>query len=205
MASQVFDKLLADAQRRGIAANLSRESVDWFRKAAQGVPTTAVSPSRMLGMGGGDPTRFENKIRIGHMYMFMYDPKTKASLPFYDRFPLIFPIGPAPGGFYGLNMHYLHPRFRAILMDRLTDDFLNNDRMDESTRMRASYKLLSSASKYRYFEPCMKHYLNTHVKSRFIYIAPKEWNMALFLPTERFEKANKQAVWKDSTNRINNP
>jgi hypothetical protein len=29
--------------------------------------------------------------------------------------------------------------------------------------------------------------------------------MALFLPTERFEKANKQAVWKDSTNRINNP
>jgi hypothetical protein len=41
----------------------------------------------------------------GNMYMFAYDPKFKEELPYYDRFPLVLVIGPAPGGFLGLNLH----------------------------------------------------------------------------------------------------
>jgi hypothetical protein len=41
-------------------------------------------------------------------------------------------------------------------------------------------------------------YLNEHVKSRFIKIESAEWDIALFLPTERFQKSSKQTVWKDS-------
>ena len=37
-----------------------------------------------------------------------------------------------------------------------------------------------------------------HVKSRFIKIESAEWDIALFLPTERFQKSSKQTVWKDS-------
>jgi hypothetical protein len=31
-----------------------------------------------------------------------------------------------------------------------------------------------------------------------MYIYPSEWDMALFLPTERFSKAGKDKVWIDS-------
>lgn len=203
MASQVFDRLLGDAARKGVVADRSRESVDWFRKAARGVPVTRVSPSKMLT--DDKASRFTNHVKIGNMYMFQYDPKTKKTLPFYDRFPLIFPIGPAPGGFMGINLHYLHPRLRALLMDRLMDDVMSNDRMDETTKLNLSYRFLKAASRYRHFEPTVKHYLNSHVKSRFIYIYPAEWNMALFLPTEQFEKATKQEVWKDSAEQIKKP
>lgn len=201
MASQVFDRILGDASRKGVIINRSRESVQWLRKAAARVPAARVSPSKMLGTDDKQG-RFDNSIRIGNMYMFMYDPKHKDSLPFYDRFPLVFPIGKAPGGFYGINLHYLHPRLRAVLMDRLMGDVMNNEKYDETTKLRLSYRLLKSASKYRYFEPCVKHYLTKHVRSRLIYIYPNEWQMALFLPTERFEKAEKKVVWEDSRQKI---
>ena len=42
----------------------------------------------------------------GKMYFYFYDPKYKAVLPIYDRFPLVIPIEPYPDGFLGLNLHY---------------------------------------------------------------------------------------------------
>jgi len=36
------------------------------------------------------------------------------------------------------------------------------------------------------------------MKSRFIYINPTEWDIALFLPLAQFEKASKQQVYADS-------
>jgi hypothetical protein len=31
-----------------------------------------------------------------------------------------------------------------------------------------------------------------------IYVEPKEWDVALFLPLQRFQKASDQQVWADS-------
>ena len=61
-----------------------------------------------------------------------------------------------------------------------------------------NYSVLNSASKFKYFAPCVKHYLTDHLRSRFLYVYPSEWDVALFLPTERFEGASKQKVWADS-------
>ena len=36
--------------------------------------------------------RLRTNTIIGKMYFFYYDPKTKDSLPYYDRFPLVIPI-----------------------------------------------------------------------------------------------------------------
>jgi hypothetical protein len=135
------------------------------------------------------------------MYAFFYDPKHKQTLPFYDRFPLIFPVERAPGGFFGINMHYLHPRMRATLMDALYT-VTSNKKYDETTRLRISMALLQNASKYRFFKPTLKHYLTRHVRSRFLIVESSEWDIALFLPTERFEKASKSKVWKDSRDQI---
>jgi hypothetical protein len=63
---------------------------------------------------------------IGKMYTFFYDPKHKETLPYYDLFPLIFVVGPAAGGFLGINLHYLPPVLRAKLMDSLYQILNNN-------------------------------------------------------------------------------
>lgn len=142
-----------------------------------------------------------NRPSIGRMYFFSYDPKYKATLPYYDRFPLIFKVGQYRGGFEGINMHYLPYRLRARLMDALYETS-NNKRYDETTRLRITYDLLKAATKYKEFKPTYKKYLNQHVRSRFVEIGATEWDIALFLPVERFEKASKTAVWRDSRNAI---
>ena len=81
-------------------------------------------------------------------------------------------------------------------------DYANNSRYDESTKIKMNYELLTSVAKLKYFSPCIKHYLDGHVQSRFVYVYPSEWDIALFLPTERFAKASKTQVWADSKKMI---
>jgi len=101
----------------------------------------------------------------------------------------------------GINLHYLPPVLRAKLMDALYDT-ITNEKLDETTRLKISYNILQQASKYRFFKPCIKRYLISQVRSRFFYIEPSEWEMALFLPLDRFVGANKSRIYRDSRNRI---
>ena len=148
-----------------------------------------------------DHDRFSSQPAPGRMFAFWYDPKHKRTLPYYDRFPLIFMVGPAKGGFYGLNFHYLPYKGRAVLMDALYG-IANNKRMDDTTKINASYDVLKGVSRFKHFAPCFKHYLTPHVQSRFLYIAPSEWDMAIMLPLARFEKASPFKVWAESMNKI---
>jgi E3 ubiquitin-protein ligase DOA10 len=129
--------------------------------------------------------------------MYFYDPKTKDDLPYYDRFPLIFVAEKYKDGFLGLNLHYLPPIFRARLMDALYK-IERNDSVRDSKKLKMTYNLMKSAAQFRYFKPCVKRYLYSQIKSRFLYIPYEDWDIALFLPTERFKKAKKQKVWEDS-------
>jgi hypothetical protein len=148
-----------------------------------------------------EKARTTNQPKIGSMYMFSYNPKWKKKLPYYDRFPLIFPIDKAPGGFYGINFHYLPHRLRARLMDALYK-VASDRRYDEHTKLKINYRLLKSLTRVPYYKPTVKHYLNKHVKSNFIQVFPAEWDIALFLDTQKFEKASAQKVWEDSANMI---
>lgn len=201
MASRVFDEILTKAARQGVILNRSAESNKWLRDKAFHVGRSRVEPSKMMRGDKDNAMRMQYKVRVGHMYMFTYDAKNKETLPFWDKFPLIFPFRKVSGGFYGLNMHYLPYRQRAFLMDALEGSFTNNNAFDETTRLRLNYNVLAKAAKYRFFKPCVKHYLDEHVTSRFIYIYPAEWQTALFLPTDRFQKATNQAVWRDSASK----
>ena len=61
---------------------------------------------------------------------------------------------------------------------------------------------IAVASRLRYYKPCIKRYLNSHVKSRFVQIYPEEWNLAIFLPTERFTGSSKGKVFSDTIGKI---
>jgi len=191
MVAYVFDTVLTRGMQAGQVPARTSEARNWYRNAAQQVNVT---PSRLMKE---NRSKFTTGTEPGSMMMFNYDPKLKRDLPYYDTFPLIFVVGPAEGGFHGLNMHYLPLKQRAMLMDALYD-LTTNSRYDDSTKLRLSYQLLKKASTYKYFKPCFKHYLHRHVKSRKMLIDSVEWDIALFLPIQRFQKGSSAQVYSDS-------
>ena len=194
MAESLFNKLEVEAFRKGLTPR-SKQSRQWFQdKLAQ----MCVKRHDLLK----DPALIKRqRFGVGNMYMYMYDAKHRKTLPYYDSFPLTIMVAPAPGGFYGLNMHYLPLPIRARLFDGLLQ-VTNNNRYDETTKFKINYNLLKSASSLREFEPCFKHYLSDHVNSQIVMVEPSEWEIALFLPVEQFNKASKRTVWKDSRRRL---
>jgi len=189
--SNLFQKLELEAFRAGINPR-TKQSRDWFRKKAQSL--RRINRNTLLK---DEQLQKTNRQIVGNMYMFFYDPKHKETLPYYDRFPLTIIVGPAEGGFYGLNLHYLAPILRARFLDELLD-ITNNMKYDDTTKFKLSYDLLNRAAKFKYFKPCFKHYLTKHVKSQFSMVEAPEWEIATFLPTAQFEKATVAQVYRES-------
>ena len=194
--SNLFQKLTIQAFRAGVTPR-KKESREWFRKRAQSISGQTNRKSLMKEK----TLKRTNETLVGNMYMFFYDPKTKDKLPYYDTFPLIFVVGPAKGGFYGLNLHYLPPILRAQFLDALLD-ITNNNSYNDSTKLKLSYELLQRSTKFKYFKPCFKHYLTDHVKGNFAMVPAPEWEIAVFMPTAQWKKASRNKVYKDSRGAI---
>ncbi len=188
----LFDDILNKGVRGGQMPARTDAAREWYRTTAQSYKTVN---ERSLMRGGNE--RLTVRPIIGSMYMYYYDAKHKDTLPYFDAFPLVFPYRRVENGFMGINLHYLPLPLRAKLMDALYD-VSSNDKYDETTRLKMNYNILDNAAKFKYFKPCVKHYLTNQVRSKFLYVYPSEWDVALFLPTERFRGANKQKVWADS-------
>ncbi len=186
-----------DRKTPGILRPGTNEAKDWYRDLALSIRSVQVESIIRKNQQYN-----RSFIRPGFMYLFNYDPKMKDELPYYDRFPLVFPFEADSEGFLGMNLHYIPPIFRARLMDNLYD-LTNNARYDETTKLRISYNMLKSFARYKYFKPCVKRYLNSHVRSKFLLVPADEWDLALFLPLERFTKSTKQSVYRDSRKIIN--
>jgi hypothetical protein len=190
----VLDKASANDLQTG-----TKEAIDWFRKQALSVKK--VDKQQILGANMPfKRMQMLNEKSIGKMYMFVYDAKTK-NLPYFDAFPLIFPIEFYGDSFLGINLHYLPPKTRALLMDALYST-INNEKYDSTTILKISYQILNRAGRFKWFKPCVKKYLFSQVGSPFIYISPDEWDFALMLPTENFQGAGKQKVFKDSLSKV---
>jgi hypothetical protein len=195
MAESFFTDLAAKAFRAGVTPRTDA-SRNWFQSEVKNL--RGINRRKLLKDPALEP---RNRARVGSMYMYFYNPKHEATLPYYDLFPLTIMVQPVPGGFHGLNLHYLPPALRARLFDSLVD-LTNNKKYDESTRFKLTYDLLKSASKMRFFKPCYKHYLYSQIEGRVAMVEAPAWEMALFLPTEQFRKSTKTAVWKDSREAI---
>jgi hypothetical protein len=194
--ANIFDEIITKGVRAGQVPARTKQARDWYREQAGSF--RRINENKFFK---SDSSRLTKKPIIGSMYMYFYDAKHKDTLPYYDRFPLVFPFAEAKGGFLGLNLHYLPLDQRAILMNALYG-VTSNNRYDESTKMKLNYDTLKSASKFKLFKPCVKHYLTSQVQTQFMYIYPSEWDIALFLPTERFQGARKTTVFKDSRKQI---
>ena len=195
MASNLFQKVEFEAFRAGITPR-TKESRAWFRKKVQNM--RGINRRELMR---SDPLEKRNRSAIGSMYMFFYDAKHRETLPYWDSFPLIVAVGPAQGGFYGLNLHYLPIPLRAKMLDALMD-ITNNKKYDESTRFEVSYETLQRIAKLKYYKPCFKHYLTKQVEGQLAYVPPPEWEIATFLPVAQWNKASRGEVYKDSRSMI---
>ena len=187
----LLDKLKT-AIKTSTAGAKARAAGDWFREkvrqAGASAKMKAVTPNQLLRRQPDD------NILLGKMFFYKYDPKFAKKLPYWDMYPLVFPFEKAPGGFYGLNLHYIPPRDRAVLMDNL-NQYASNNKYDQTTRLELSYRLLK---RYGRAVPCVKRYLGDRIVSQTVRIDADEWEVAIFLPVERFQKASKGEVWADS-------
>lgn len=186
----LFDIMQTEVQRKNLNMR-TRSARNWFEGQVKKMGN--ITPSSILK----DPSLKEvQRVGPGNMHMFVYDPKHKETLPYYDRFPLTIMVDVAPGGFYGLNLHYLAPGIRAKFLDQLLS-VADGNVMDDA-RFDISYKMLKSASKMKYFQPCFKHYLTKHIQSQIVKVESKDWTTAIFLPVEDFSKRRKNYVWGQS-------
>ena len=168
----------------------SQASLNWFKLRLRKIRQPV---SKLLA---DDDFPVVSAPELGKMYMYLYDAKYKETLPYWDRFPLIICLDLVKGGFMGVNLHYIAPRYRTPLLLSLYEIAIENDNDDEQ-RVLLSYQLIKSVSSLRYAEPCVKRYLFKHIESRISEIPMDYWDMMVMLPSQRFN-VNANMVYADS-------
>lgn len=155
------------------------EPFKWYRNRIKELGTPSVPELLRTGKLSKTP--------VGKsLNMFVYSPKGRNKLPYYDTFPLVLPLKSMEGGFLGLNFHYLPYALRARLLDAAGGDNLN----------------ISAIEKNRLTKPCIKRYLFGYTRSMFRKIDDEDNLTAIMLPVQRFKKASTSEVWADSRKMI---
>lgn len=181
---------------------LVRDAMQAYRELSNHLRKVPISGNQMLRLNQKRLINRISPIHLGRMCLYYYWPKLREKLPYYDRFPLVMPIQIYPDGFLGLNFHYLPPKHRAMLLDMIDKYVLKATWLSERKAMRITYNILKSAVRIPIYEPCIKRYLYTHLRSKIYLIEPENWNISLFLPLERFDKATTARVHQDSIRKI---
>jgi hypothetical protein len=174
----------------------SAEGIEWFKTAIKNISRSKFKNLNEI-TSETTPQSPKDDI-IGHMFMMFYDAKYKDVLPYYDRFPLVIPMDFTNNGFIGLNLHYIAPQPRAVLLQELYN-LISDNELDEETKFNLSYGLIKKVSRLRYGVPCVKRYLTTHIEGRMERVKPIHWSLVSQIPSARFGKStNTLTVYKDS-------
>lgn len=171
----------------------TRNSLTWYRKYCS---------SKLSGINTFNDVRNTgevteaSKIKLGSIYTFMYTPKHKDTLPYYDSTPLIIPFKDEGATFFAFNLHYLPPIQRAQAMDALFK--INTSNRVGNSELHAKYEVVMAMSKSALFKPCIKRYIKSNVRSKFLEFNPEHWELSVFLPIASFKKMSENRVHKDS-------
>ena len=185
---------VSDAVRSGTVGKEVKRSAKWFQDKIKGLKgdlrnrfssTNAAKFYRESEIKV-QPTVLKREINFGDLFCYYYNPKYRDVLPYYDMFPMIMLLKAEKETFLGINFHYLRPKWRAILLDRVT------------ARIGGGFPKWSKLRNIKQITPTIKRYRYDHIMRKVIPIKEDEQEIAIFLPTERFKKAGKANVWSDS-------
>tara|TARA_B110000014_G_scaffold111793_1_gene76671 strand:+ start:344 stop:1036 length:693 start_codon:yes stop_codon:yes gene_type:complete len=170
-----------------------KQSFNWYKNAVRKSamdykkdPSKIIRDERIDNRGKEEETD-ENILRAyavsGHLYMFEYKAKTKW-LPYYDTFPLVYVMKASPDEFWGVNLHYMAPKKRIMVIKKLMEG-----RIDVPKR-------------------CFHKYLTSQVDGMMLDLAAAEWDTAILLPIENFVRNvkgsagrfpyTKELVWEET-------
>jgi hypothetical protein len=170
-----------------------KQSFNWYKNAVKKSamdykkdPSKIIRDERIDNRGKEEETD-ENILRAyavsGHLYMFEYKAKTKW-LPYYDTFPLVYVMRASPDEFWGVNLHYMAPKKRIMVIKKLMEG-----RIDVPKR-------------------CFHKYLTSQVDGMMLDLAAAEWDTAILLPIENFVRNvkgsagrfpyTKELVWEET-------
>jgi hypothetical protein len=154
-------------------ANGESKSLTWYKSTLKtlsaGIQT---EPSRMneqekydsIGaLVNQDQNVNRRRVFPGHLCLFEYKAETP-SLPYYDKYPLVYIFKVSGGEFWGANLHYLRPT--------------KNRRMDVIDKL--------SEGKIDIPKVIIHKYLYKRCKSLFLDVAKEDWEFASALPVEDF-------------------
>ena len=191
--ADLLDKL-TDTIRSASIGKATKRSARWFQDKIKGLKGglrnrfSSTNPDKFYRESDNkiQPAVMAKRASLGDLFCYHYDPKHKMTLPYYDMFPMIMLIGVESDTFLGLNFHYLAPKLRAILLDRV------------NKKVSCGAINWKKISKVPYVEPAVKRYRFDHISRKVIQIEKEEEEIAIFLPLERFRKASKSQVWAAS-------
>ena len=174
MANSILDPLVDKAG--GI-----RKTAAWYRNAVSSIADRATA-TRLMRSG-----KLNGRPSIGRLNMYFYDPKYKKTLPYYDRFPLVLPLERIPGGFAGINFHYLRPVARFSLLERLQRFSTRGREVTSRNRFDVSYDRVKNIPLVK---RTIKKYLYSHVRSSFLRIDYDKAALSVYLPVAQFKKGS---------------
>jgi len=203
-----LDKLVQSKKTKIAIQKASKDSFEWFKSNVGSAFKKKITPSGSSWISSKLKGKMPDEAlpgisitvrpKVGHLYFYIYDPKWKDELPYYDMFPLTIPIEPYDDGFLGLNFHYLPVQLRAKLLDVLLDF---RDKKSEDDYVKVSYQLLKGLGNTIY-KPTIKRYLWSQFRSPFAEVNFNIWDRVIFLPVEDFKKKSSEEVWKESKSKI---
>lgn len=172
------------------------QSWEWYRKSVRKIATKYKNNEEKLPIeerrdkSDNIENRDENELRryarVGRLFLFEYKAKMKY-LPYYDAFPLVYVIKANADHFYGANLHYLHPKKRMLVIEKLKEDRIDIPRI------------------------CFHKYITDHVDGFLLDLAIDEWDTAIHLPVEHFVRERGKVlvpykssdVWAETNQKYN--
>ena len=184
---------VSDAVRSGTVGQEVKRSAKWFQDKIKGLKGEV--KNRFSSTNAAkfyresekiNDAAFQRRASLGDLFCYYYNPKYKDVLPYYDMFPMIMLLKAEKETFLGINFHYLRPKWRAVLLDRVT------------AKIGGGLPKWNKLRQIRQIAPTIKRYRFDHIMRKVIPIEEDEQEIAIFLPTERFKKAGKAQVWSAS-------
>lgn len=193
-AIQVLRRMLME----GIEMS-SEKATSWLRRNLKDVGS--INPVSLINASGSESSVVN--FLPGSIYLFGYNPKTKADLPYYDLYPMVLVISLTNNGFMGLNFHYIDHMSRQVFFNGLIE-YVNDEQFDKNPNayIDINYATLKATKKLSYYRPTIKRYYYKNIVSKVTEIPPVYWKFMLFLPLERFQEETKESVWKHSRKKI---
>ena len=188
-----FLSKVSDTVRSGTVGKEVKRSARWFQDKIKGLKGEV--KNRFSSTNAAKFYResekindavFKRRVSLGDLFCYYYNPKYRKTLPYYDMFPMIMLLSAEKETFLGINFHYLRPKWRAILLDRVT------------AKIGGGIPKWSKLRNIRQIAPTIKRYRFDHIMRKVVPIEEDEQEIAIFLPTERFKKSGKAKVWSES-------